>query len=59
VKTADAIAYFGSVRALADAIRVTPQAIYLWGELVPQRRSFQIQVLSKDALRADPERAAA
>lgn len=59
MKTADVIAHFGSIRAVADALKVTPQAIYQWGELVPQGRTFQIQVLTRGVLRADAQKVAA
>lgn len=36
---AQAIAMFGSVKALADAIGVQPQAIYQWPEELDQKRA--------------------
>lgn len=52
----EAIAYFGSVRALADAIGLKHvQAVYQWPEdAIPEGRQFQIQVLTKGKLKASP-----
>ena len=52
MKTADAIGAFGSVRALAEALDITVQAIYDWGDEVPTPRDFQIEVLTKGKVRA-------
>lgn len=52
MKTADAIKAFGSVRALADALEVTVQAVYAWGDEVPSPRDFQIEVLTEGRLKA-------
>ncbi len=46
MKTEDAIRLFGTVRALADAIGVTEQAIYQWGEDVPELRAYQIAAIA-------------
>lgn len=54
MKTAAAIEAFGSVKALADALEVSPQAIYQWGEEVPDGRDFQIEVLTEGKLKARP-----
>jgi DNA-binding transcriptional regulator YdaS (Cro superfamily) len=42
MKTKDAIAVFGSRRKLADALGVSTQAIYQWGEFVPKLRAYEI-----------------
>ena len=62
MKTAAAVDHFGSMRALADALDITVQAIYQWGDAVPEGRAFQIEVLTRGALKAkagDPARQAA
>jgi len=59
VKTADAIRFYGSVAKLADALNITPQAVYDWGDLVPRGRAFELQVLTRGELKAEPEQAAA
>lgn len=40
-----AIAIFGSVRALADALGITEQAVNQWKEGVPPLRVYQIREL--------------
>jgi len=55
MKKKDAIDHFGSVAALADALEITPEAIYQWGEDVPSGREYQIQVLTDGKLKARPE----
>ena len=47
MKTADAIAAFGGVYNLAYALAIYPQAIYQWGEYVPELRRYQIEALLK------------
>jgi hypothetical protein len=49
VKKEEAIRIFGSVKLLADALGVWPQAVYKWGHIVPDYRRMQIQeILKKD-----------
>ena len=45
MKTADAIAAFGGIYNLAVALGIYPQAIYQWGEYVPELRRHQIEAL--------------
>lgn len=52
MKTKQAIGHFGDVKTLAMLLKVTPQAIYQWGEDVPEGRDFQLEVLSGGALKA-------
>lgn len=54
MRTEDAVAHFGSVKELAEALGVTTQAIYFWGETVPELRAFQLELLTEGALRAKP-----
>ena len=54
MKTADAVKAFGSVRELAEALEVSVQAVYAWGDEVPTPRDFQIEVLTRGRLRAQP-----
>jgi DNA-binding transcriptional regulator YdaS (Cro superfamily) len=37
-----AIKVFGSRRKLADALGISTQAIYQWGEYVPKLRAYEI-----------------
>ncbi len=54
MKTADVITHFGGITPLAKAIGVKTQAISQWGEIVPELRAYQIEVLTGGALKADP-----
>lgn len=59
MKTVDVIKYFGSAAALARALNCNRSAVSQWGEDVPLARQFQLQVITKDTLKADftkPER---
>ena len=42
MKKSEAINIFGSVRELANALGITPQAIYLWDEDLSERRENEI-----------------
>jgi len=55
MKKADAIRHYGSVRRLADALGITYQAIYQWGEDVPESSAYKLQVLTGGALSARDE----
>jgi hypothetical protein len=48
MKTEEAVKIFGSVRQLADAIGISEQAVYKWGENVPELRRYQIEALAKE-----------
>lgn len=41
----EAIAAFGSVRKLSDALGITEQAVHQWGSEVPALRVYQIKEL--------------
>lgn len=59
MKTKDAATYFGSKKKLADALSISPGAVTMWGDHVPESRQYQIQVLTKGALIAEPKQSAA
>ncbi len=44
----EAIELFGTIRKLADALGVTEQAIYAWGDTVPPLRAYQIKEILQD-----------
>jgi DNA-binding transcriptional regulator YdaS (Cro superfamily) len=50
----DAIAYFGTQQALADALGIKTQSITDWGEIVPELRQLQLQRITGGVLKADP-----
>ncbi len=41
----EAIDAFGSVTELADALGISREAIYQWGNKIPRGRSFEIMAL--------------
>jgi len=46
MKTSDALqAFNGSARELAEALGITREAVYQWGETVPPLRAYQIRDL--------------
>lgn len=45
MKTATAIKYAGSARALSELLEITPSAISQWGEDMPQTRVWQLKVM--------------
>jgi len=53
----DAIKHFGSKKKLADALGIRPSAVTQWGLDIPAIRQFQIQVISKNKLKADQKAA--
>lgn len=52
MRTIEAAAFFGSKKKLADALLINPSAVTQWGDLVPEARQYQIQVLTKGKLKA-------
>jgi hypothetical protein len=54
MRTKDAIRYFKDIAPLAKALRVTPPAIYQWGDYPPDKRQLQIELLTDGKLVAEP-----
>ena len=52
--TLDAIEYYGSKRALADAVGLQLPSIYDWGLHPPPLRQIQLERITGGALRAEP-----
>lgn len=50
----DAIAYFGTQRALAEALGIRTQSISDWPETVPELRQLQLERITGGQLKADP-----
>lgn len=53
MKTREAIEYFGSVKALADALGCWPHVIYRWGDHPPKARQYEIEVKTGGKLKAE------
>ena len=54
MKTKDAAKHFGSKTKLAAALGITPSAVTMWGEDVPELRQYQIEQLTKGKLKRSP-----
>lgn len=54
MKKDDAIRHFGGNSALAEALGISPSSVSEWGELVPELRAYQLQVMTAGLLRVDP-----
>ena len=53
--TQQAIDHYGSIKALADALGVWPQVIYRWGKYPPMSRQYELQVKTKNKLKAEKD----
>ena len=53
MKSEEAIAYFGTLKKLADTLDVWPQVIYKWGDTPPMGRQYELEVKTAGALKAD------
>lgn len=53
MKAQDVIDYFGGVRETADALGVSAQAIYLWGDSVPRTRQAHVEMATKGRIKKD------
>ena len=49
----DVLSYFGGVAATAKALGISHVAVSKWGDTIPQGRTYQIEVLTGGALKAD------
>lgn len=49
----EAIDFFGTKKRLAAALDTYPQAVIQWGEYPPILRQYQIEVITKGALKAE------
>lgn len=50
----DAIEFFGTQTALAQAIGIGQSSVAEWGEDIPALRQIQLERITKGALKADP-----
>lgn len=47
MKTEHAIKVFGTRRKLADALGISTQATYQWGDVVPKLRAYEVLELEQ------------
>ncbi|RAU43459.1 MULTISPECIES: Cro/CI family transcriptional regulator [unclassified Pseudomonas] len=52
MKTKEVAAHFGSKTKLAEALGISPSAVTMWGETVPEGRQFQLQILTNGQFKA-------
>lgn len=57
LRTEDAIKHFRSAINLARALGIRHSAVSQWGDLVPEGRAFEIEVITGGALKAQSFRA--
>ena len=53
MKKSDVITYFGGVGKTAKALGVSHASVSGWTDLIPKGRAFEIEVITKGALKAD------
>ena len=56
MNTQEAVAHYGGVKKLADALGVWPQVVYAWGERPPMSRQYELEVKTDGQLKADREK---
>ena len=50
----DAVKHFGGAAALAKALGIALPSVSEWGDIIPEGRAYQLQVITAGALRVDP-----
>ena len=45
IRVDDAVRYFGSKAELARILGITPQALTIWGEFIPELRAYKLRDL--------------
>lgn len=53
MKKSDVIAHFGSVGAVAAALKIAGAAVSQWGENIPVRRAYELERITNGALKVD------
>jgi hypothetical protein len=53
MKTKAVIEYFGGVRQAAEALNLSTQAIYGWGDDVPAARQAHVQLATRGKVKMD------
>lgn len=57
--TQEVIEFFGSKAEISRALGCTKACVSMWGDEPPRSRQWQIQVLTKGKLKANPTKTAA
>lgn len=55
MKRQTAIDYYGSIPKLAQALKITYEAVRQWGDEVPELRQYQLEKLTDGALKVGQE----
>lgn len=55
MKRQTAIDYYGSIPKLAQALKITYEAVRQWGDVVPELRQYQLEKLTDGKLKAGQE----
>jgi DNA-binding transcriptional regulator YdaS (Cro superfamily) len=58
MKTKQAAEFFGSKKKLAVALGISPSAVTMWGEDVPELRQYQIERITKGKVKRSTDKAA-
>lgn len=53
MRTADAIKFYGSAKAVAEVLGISKAAVSRWGDVVPRGSACELQLLSADGLKVD------
>lgn len=55
MRKADVKAHFGGTdTSVAKALGITRSAVWQWGEIVPERIAYKVQIITGGVLRVDP-----
>ena len=54
MQTKDVKAHFGGAKATAAARGITRAAVYMWGDIVPKVRAYDVERITGGALKVDP-----
>lgn len=55
MKTEDAINHYGGIKELAASLGIWPHNISRWGENVPKRRAYELEVKTGGILKAEQQ----
>lgn len=52
MRTADVVAFFGSIKKTCSALECTRASIYQWGDHIPPAREYEVEVKSLGKLQS-------